>query len=64
MPFARDAGGNYICFDYRDNASSPRIVFWEHEKAFLSTDDSVVKISDSFSHFMNSLQVFEDDEDD
>jgi len=61
VPFARDTGGNYTCFDYRDNVSSPSIVFWEHEKAFLGTDDSIVKISDSFAQFMNSLQVFEDD---
>ena len=63
IPFAGDCGGNYVCFDYRDNASSPNIVFWEHEKAFLGKNDAVVKISDSFTQFMDSLQVFEDDED-
>ena len=63
IPFARDGGGNHICFDYRANTLLPSIVFWEHEKAFLRVDDAVAKISDSFMEFLNSLQVFEDDED-
>jgi len=63
VPFARDAGGNYVCFDYRNNALSPSVVFWEHEKAFLGADDSIVKVADSFTQFMNSLQIFEDDDD-
>lgn len=31
IPFAVDGGGNYYCFDYKENSSEPKIVFLDHE---------------------------------
>lgn len=31
IPFATDAGGNYYCFDYKENSNEPKIVFLDHE---------------------------------
>jgi SMI1-KNR4 cell-wall len=31
VPFAPDPGGNYLCFDYRESATNPRVVFWAHD---------------------------------
>lgn len=31
-PFANDFFGNFLCFDYRKNSTSPTIVFWYHEE--------------------------------
>lgn len=31
IPFATDAGGNYYCFDYKENSNEPKIVFLNHE---------------------------------
>lgn len=31
IPFATDAGGNYYCFDYKENQNEPKIVFLDHE---------------------------------
>ena len=33
IPFARDGGDNYICFDYRKDITNPTVVFWDYEKA-------------------------------
>lgn len=33
IPFAFDPAGNLICFDYKDDANNPVVVFWEHENA-------------------------------
>ena len=59
IPFGRDAGGNLICFDYRNNMP-PSVVFWDHEKAFLETDNAIVKIADTFTQFLNNLQELEE----
>ncbi|MFC4620414.1 SMI1/KNR4 family protein [Camelliibacillus cellulosilyticus] len=34
IPFARDPFGNFLCFDYRESDTKPKIVFWDHEEAF------------------------------
>lgn len=31
IPFAADAGGNYYCFDYKENLNKPTIVVLDHE---------------------------------
>lgn len=33
-PFASDAGGNYLCFDFRENSNEPTVKFWDHEMKF------------------------------
>ena len=59
VPFGEDAGGNLICFDYR-YGTSPSIVFWDHEKAFMEADDAVIKIAETFTQFLDCLQIFKD----
>ena len=60
IPFGIDPGGNLLCFDYRGDKEFPSIVFWHHEKAFLERDDAVIKVSDTFTEFLNSLYEDED----
>lgn len=31
IPFATDAGGNYYCFDYKEDLNKPKIVFLDSE---------------------------------
>lgn len=31
IPFAGDPGGNFFCFDYRNGAAQPPVVFWSHD---------------------------------
>lgn len=38
IPFACEPSGDYICFDYNDSKTEPKIVFWYHEKS-VSEDD-------------------------
>lgn len=33
IPFGCDPSGNYICFDYMESETNPKIVFWYHEIA-------------------------------
>lgn len=41
-PFAGDAGGNYLCFDFNQNENAPRILFWDHEQKFNVIDNEIV----------------------
>ena len=34
IPFGIDPAGNLICFDYKNHADNPIVVFWEHEDAW------------------------------
>ena len=42
FPFAGDAGGNYLCFDYRNGSDNPTIVFWDHEQIFEIEDNELI----------------------
>ena len=53
IPFARDGGGNYTCFDYRNCRQDPPIVFWHH--GFEEGKD-VFYLADSFEEFINGLK--------
>ncbi|MCY6354405.1 SMI1/KNR4 family protein [Clostridium sp. ZS2-4] len=33
IPFACDPSGNYVCFDYSESETKPKVVFWYHEKS-------------------------------
>ncbi|WP_040214614.1 SMI1/KNR4 family protein [Clostridium polynesiense] len=54
IPFAEDPFGNLICFDYRTN-NQPRIVFWEHEKAFNNKESATSYLCDSFTELLLML---------
>lgn len=29
-----DAGGNFLCYDFRDDETNPKVVRWDHEQKF------------------------------
>jgi len=47
-PFALTGGGEYVCFDYRDAPSHPRIVF-------VTVEAFIHPIADCFSEFLAQL---------
>ncbi len=47
-PFALTGSGEYICFDYRDAPSQPRIVF-------VTVEMDIYPIANSFSEFLEKL---------
>lgn len=54
VPFAANAGGDYYCFDYRESAI-PKIVYWDHEKAFRNPAKAVCHVADSFIDMLHML---------
>lgn len=60
VAFADTAGGDYICFDYREDktASNPKVVYWVHD-ALITEDEvglrDVSDIADNFEEFINIL---------
>lgn len=70
IPFATDPSGNFICFDYIDSETEPKIVFWYHEISVAEDDleeelenntldelqrEAIGYICDSFSDLINML---------
>lgn len=54
VPFAADAGGDYICFDCRgQKAIAPTIVYWSHES---DPSVSLIFLCNTFSEFLEMLQ--------
>jgi hypothetical protein len=53
VPFGRDGGGNYVCFDYRYD-SGPSVVFWHNGRRGMSNEISFV--ATSFSTFVALLR--------
>jgi cell wall assembly regulator SMI1 len=49
FPFADDPAGNFICFDYRQDPTGPKVVFWDHEW------DKVIPVCDRFTDLINKL---------
>jgi cell wall assembly regulator SMI1 len=54
VPFAIDAGGDCMCFDYRavGPAGSPTVVYWHHER---EGEDALSPLAGSFSQFLGML---------
>lgn len=52
VPFAGDAGGNYLCFDYRKY--QPVIAYWDHESA------QVEYVADELGEMLKNLYGEED----
>jgi cell wall assembly regulator SMI1 len=53
IPFGSDGGGDYVCFDFREDASRPRVVYWMHEKP---PSAAIVPLAESFDGFLNMLR--------
>ena len=51
IPFAKDGGGNLLCFDYRETPDHPPVVFWDHEHC----DDPPQLLASSFTDLLNKL---------
>ena len=54
IPFGEDGGGNWVCFDYRENEKEPNIVYWFHE---IGGDEGCIFVCDRFTTFLNSLTI-------
>lgn len=35
FPITMDAGGNFLCYDFRDDDVQPKVVRWDHEQKFV-----------------------------
>jgi hypothetical protein len=46
IPFAADPGGSYLCFDYRESADHPPVVFWAHDAPNASTQRVAASFTD------------------
>lgn len=57
IPFARDAGDNQICFDYRDGTIS--ILFWDYGSPKNDGVDLSL-VANSFKEFLNMLFEFDE----
>jgi SMI1 / KNR4 family (SUKH-1) len=51
IPFAPDPGGNYLCFDFRESETDPRVVFWAHD----IVDAPLQPVAESFSELLDTL---------
>lgn len=49
IPFARDAGSNYYCFDRNDDS----ILFWDHEEC--DEENGPFCVCDTFEEFIDCL---------
>lgn len=58
VPFARDAGDNQICFDYRVD-SNVRILFWDYGTPKNDGVDLTL-IANSFKEFLDMLFEFDE----
>jgi hypothetical protein len=53
LPFASDAGGYFLCFDYRHTSKNPPVILWIRDN---SEDKDIAIVADSFEEFINSLK--------
>ncbi|MCX7569424.1 SMI1/KNR4 family protein [Tumebacillus sp. DT12] len=62
-PFASDAFGNFICFDYRqqEDLTQPAIVFWEHEAASEDPERAIYPVARSIADLIDCLYEIEDE---
>ena len=54
VPFAADAGGNLICFDYRETKENPPVVYWEHEA--YPPEKAITYLAPTFTDFLKMLR--------
>lgn len=54
LPIAELFAGDYVCLDFRSDMEKPEVCIWDHEE---SGDFSpvTIKVSESFSEFLNML---------
>jgi hypothetical protein len=52
FPFAEDAGGAMMCFDFRDDAANPKVVYWVHDSW---EPEPIQPLASSFTEFLEML---------
>jgi hypothetical protein len=53
IPIADDGGGDFICFDFRSSETSPKVVYWHHEK---KKEKSITYLCETFTDFIDMLK--------
>lgn len=53
IPIALDGGGDFMCLDYRESESEPKIVYWSYGAI---PDVAIAYIADSFTSFLAMLK--------
>lgn len=54
LPIAEIFGGDYLCFDFRQDVTKPVVCLWFHELSG-EFDPYTEKVADSFSEFLEML---------
>jgi hypothetical protein len=64
VPFGENGGGDFICFDYRENHDTydPKIIFWRHDA--WDPSERISFIANNFEEFVNMLYEPEDAKED
>lgn len=53
LPIVVGGGGDYLCFDYSESETNPRVVFWFHE---LDADEAIFPVAKSFTELLSMLK--------
>ncbi|KWX88142.1 hypothetical protein AMQ83_08645 [Paenibacillus riograndensis] len=56
VPFGRDPFGNLLCFDYRLNKTSPKVIFFDHEA---TGEEAIITICNTFTELLDGLYSIE-----
>ena len=52
LPIVIGGGGDYLCFDYSESTTVPKIVFYFHE---LMPDEGIYEVANSFAELLSML---------
>jgi cell wall assembly regulator SMI1 len=52
IPFAEDAGGDMMCFDFREDPANPKVIYWAHDSG---EPDPFYFLASSFTEFIEML---------
>ncbi|MGC5746574.1 SMI1/KNR4 family protein [Chryseobacterium sp. NFX27] len=42
FPITMDPGGNFLCYDFREDKANPKVVRWDHEQKFVVEDKELI----------------------
>lgn len=42
FPITMDPGGNFLCYDFRDDEANPKVLRWDHEQKFVVEDKELI----------------------
>lgn len=61
IPIVIEGGGDYMCLDYRESVTEPRMVYYSHEAPL---ETAFAYLADSFTGFLDMLEPREEEPDD